>query len=186
MTETTSQTPATPPPPPGGSDAFDRLRALGIARPAEGRWIGGVAAGLARRWNVDPLLVRGLFVALTIVSGVGLLLYGLAWALLPEDDGSIHLQRATKGDITAGLVGSGIFVLLFLVMGGPDHGPGPIWWGLPGIIVAGLIAFGVWFWASHGNRRSGPAGPVGSGGPGGPGGPGGAGGPGAATYGTPG
>src|SRR5687768_18122737 len=77
MTETTSQTPPTPPPPAPGGDGFDRLRALGIARPAEGRWVGGVASGIARRWNLDPLLVRGVFVALTIVSGIGLLVYGL-------------------------------------------------------------------------------------------------------------
>jgi phage shock protein PspC (stress-responsive transcriptional regulator) len=159
MTETTSQPPQTPPPPPpAGGDFFDRLRALGIARPAEGRWVGGVAAGLARRWNVDPLLVRGIFVALTIVSGIGLLLYGVAWALLPEDDGSIHLQSAIRGDITAGLVGSGLFVLLFILMGGPDNGPGPIWWGFPGILVAGLIALGVWYWATRSGSGKPPAG----------------------------
>ena len=157
MTETTSQTPPTPPPPASGGDGFDRLRALGIARPADGRWVGGVAAGLARRWNIDPLLVRGIFVALTIVSGIGLLVYGIAWALLPEDDGRIHLQSATRGDVTAGLVGAGIFVLLFLGVGGPDHGPGPIWWGFPGIVIAGLLAVGIWWWATR--SKSGPGAP---------------------------
>ena len=193
MTETTghpTQTP--PPPPPAGADGFDRLRALGIARPTEGRWIGGVAAGLARRWNVDPILVRGVFVALTLVSGVGLLAYGVAWMLLPEDDGTIHLQRATRGDVTAGLVGAGLFLLLFLASTGSDHGPNPFWWGFPGVVVAALVGVGIWYWATHGNRANG-AGPgrpvtppVGAYQPGAPGMPGGAayGGPG--TYPAPG
>jgi phage shock protein PspC (stress-responsive transcriptional regulator) len=161
MTETSSPTPPTPPPPappqPGG-DAFDRLRALGVARPAEGRWVGGVAAGLARRWNLDPLLVRGIFVALTIVSGIGLLVYGLAWMLLPEDDGSIHVQSALRGDVTAGLVGSGIFILLFLGVGGPDNGPGPVWWGFPGLVILVLVGFGIWAWATYGRTPARPPG----------------------------
>jgi phage shock protein PspC (stress-responsive transcriptional regulator) len=167
MTETTGHPTPTPPPPPAHADGFDRLRALGIARPAEGRWIGGVAAGLARRWNIDPLLVRGIFVALTFVSGVGLLLYGAAWMLLPEDDGTIHLQRATRGDVTAGLVGAGIFLLLFLVSSGADHGPAPFWWGFPGVVLAGLVGVGIWYWATHSNRSGGPQGPGGPQAPGG-------------------
>ena len=161
MTETTSQNPPTPRPPEPGGDGFDRLRALGIARPAERRWVGGVAAGLARRWNVDPLLVRGIFVALTIVSGIGLLVYGLAWALLPEDDGRIHLQSATRGDVTAGLVGAGIFVLLFLGIGGPDNGPGPIWWGFPGLVIVALVGIGVWWWATRSKSAAVPPGSTG-------------------------
>jgi phage shock protein PspC (stress-responsive transcriptional regulator) len=158
MTETTSH-PTPPTPPPGPADGFDRLRALGIARPAEGRWVGGVAAGLARRWNLDPLLVRGVLVALTILSGVGLLAYGIAWALLPEDDGTIHLEAATKGDITAGLVGSGIFVLLFAVMGGHNNGPGPAWWGLQGIVAVAVIGGGIWWWANR-NKAAHPGTPA--------------------------
>jgi phage shock protein PspC (stress-responsive transcriptional regulator) len=195
MTETTGHPTQTPPPPPAAADGFDRLRALGIARPAEGRWIGGVAAGLARRWNLDPLLVRGVLVALTFVSGVGLLIYGAAWMLLPEDDGTIHLQRATRGDVTAGLVGAGIFLLLFLISSGSDHGPAPFWWGFPGVVIAGLVGFGIWYWATHtdrsgGRRPTGPQAPGGTYQPSGPYQPGGTyqpgGAPGATTYGAPG
>jgi hypothetical protein len=57
---------------PPGEQFFSRIRALGIVRPDEDRWMAGVCTGLARRWGVDPRLVRGLFVVVSIVSVSGL------------------------------------------------------------------------------------------------------------------
>jgi len=48
------------------------------------RQIGGVAAGLANYFNIDPLFVRIAFVALTIIGGQGVILYLILWAFLPE------------------------------------------------------------------------------------------------------
>jgi len=57
------------------------------------RWIAGVAGGVAHRFDLDPTLVRCVWVVLSLFAGVGLVLYGLAWALLPEEsDGRIHLE----------------------------------------------------------------------------------------------
>src|SRR5919205_1495461 len=68
---------------PAGNSFFAWLRGLGIVR-GEDRWIGGVASGVARRTGLDPILVRGLFILLAVFGGIGVLLYGAAWALLPE------------------------------------------------------------------------------------------------------
>lgn len=46
---------------------------------AEQRWLGGVAAGLARELGVEPLLIRLAFVLLALSSGIGLALYAGAW-----------------------------------------------------------------------------------------------------------
>jgi len=46
--------------------------------------IGGVCGGLAEYFEVDPLLVRLLFVFLTFSLGGGLLLYLLLWILAPK------------------------------------------------------------------------------------------------------
>ncbi len=51
------------------------------------RMLGGVAGGLARYFNVDPMIVRIAFVVLTIVGGAGIPLY-LAGLLLIPDEGS--------------------------------------------------------------------------------------------------
>ena len=111
-------------PPPGGpgvAQFFDRIRRYGAVRPDEGRWFAGVASGLARRWGVDPLLVRGGFVILAIFSGVGLLLYGLGWLFLPHPDGRIHAQEVLRGVVTAGFVGGLLLVLGNLGTSGWGH-----------------------------------------------------------------
>jgi phage shock protein PspC (stress-responsive transcriptional regulator) len=47
--------------------------------------IAGVAAGLARRLGIDPIIVRVGFVATTFAGGAGLAAYLLAWALMPGE-----------------------------------------------------------------------------------------------------
>ena len=59
-------------------------------RRSSDRKIAGVAAAIARRYAVDPVLVRVAFVVATISGGAGVLLYLLGWLLLPleGDQGS--------------------------------------------------------------------------------------------------
>lgn len=66
----------------------DSFRGQGLVRPRKGRVIGGVCAGLGRRFGVDPWVIRLLFVAvLIILPGSQLLIYPLLWILMPSDDG---------------------------------------------------------------------------------------------------
>ena len=50
--------------------------------------LAGVAAGLARRVGIDPLIVRVGFIAASFAGGFGLALYLLTWALMPGEDAS--------------------------------------------------------------------------------------------------
>ena len=59
--------------------------------------VAGVCAGLARQLGVDPLLVRAAFVGVTFAGGLGIALYGLAWMLLPADEGTSVLGRRQAG-----------------------------------------------------------------------------------------
>jgi phage shock protein PspC (stress-responsive transcriptional regulator) len=135
---------------------FNSIRALGIVRPDQGRLAAGVCAGLARRLGVDPLLVRGVFVVLTIIGGFGAGLYGLLWLFLPHPDGRIHAEGVLHGVVTAGFVGG-----LVLLLGGLANGLGraraPFWasiWGPPGPFVAwALLLFIVWVVMTRGGRR---------------------------------
>ena len=123
--------------PQGGSTRrfFDSLRGSGLMRTNE-RWIAGVAGGVAYRFGLDPVLVRCVWVVLSIFAGVGLVLYGVAWALLPEEsDGRIHLEEALSGRFNAGLAGAiGMTIVGMSTLG---NGLIPSWyinlWGLPGI-----------------------------------------------------
>ncbi len=45
--------------------------------------LGGVCGGLAEYFNVDPTLVRVIWIALTLLVGVGILLYIILWLVMP-------------------------------------------------------------------------------------------------------
>ncbi|WP_367400634.1 PspC domain-containing protein [Arthrobacter sp. PsM3] len=120
----------TPPPATGQpQNFFDWIRSQGIHRGRE-RWIGGVASGIAERFGVDPLIIRGILIVLTVFAGVGVLLYGVAWALLPEPDGRIHVQEAAAGRWTAGMTGA----LVTTIIGFPSLGTGVWGWDRYGFV----------------------------------------------------
>ena len=58
-----------------------------LYRPREGRVIAGVCAGLAAYFGVDPTLVRLAFALVTVFGGIGILLYLVAWIVIPEEGG---------------------------------------------------------------------------------------------------
>src|SRR4051794_14513798 len=90
---------------------FAAIRRSGIYR-EDDRRIGGVASGLAVRFGVDPLLVRGILGVSILLGGLGLVLYGVGWALLPERrDGRIHLEETIAGRFDAAILGALTFVL---------------------------------------------------------------------------
>jgi phage shock protein PspC (stress-responsive transcriptional regulator) len=62
-----------------------------LLRIRQGRIVAGVCAGLGAYFGVDVNLVRLAFGVLSVFYGLGILLYLIAWAILPEEgeDGSI-------------------------------------------------------------------------------------------------
>ena len=142
---------------------FDSLRGSGLMRTNE-RWIAGVAGGVAHRFDLDPTLVRCVWVVLSLFAGVGLVLYGLAWALLPEEsDGRIHLEEALSGRFNAGLAGA----IGMTIIGMSTFGSGfiPNWYvheaGTAGIAAAlwplfwlGLIVLAIVFLIRSAQNRS--------------------------------
>ena len=64
-----------------------------LTRSNEDVMVAGVAAGVAEYLDIDPVLVRLLFVLLTIFGGHGILVYAILWLLLPQESFSekIHV-----------------------------------------------------------------------------------------------
>lgn len=58
----------------------------GIRRSISDRVIGGVCGGLAVYLKLDPVLIRIIFVLLTVFGGGGLLAYIILWIVLPEEN----------------------------------------------------------------------------------------------------
>jgi phage shock protein C len=59
----------------------------GLVRPQHDRVLGGVCAGLARRFGVTPWTARVLFVLLLmVIPGSQVLVYPLLWILMPSEE----------------------------------------------------------------------------------------------------
>ena len=69
-----------------------------LLRIRQGRIVAGVCAGLGAYFRVDVNLVRVAFGVFTVFYGLGILLYLIAWLILPEqgEDGSIVESFVSK------------------------------------------------------------------------------------------
>jgi len=109
-----------------------------LRRSTTDRKLAGVAGGLGRHLNVDPTLLRVLFVVLSFFGGAGLLLYGALWLMVPEEGrehGVIHMSPSTRNTL---VIVAGVVAALLLV----GDGWGGVGFPWPLAVVA-VIAF-VW------------------------------------------
>ena len=105
-----------------------------LTRSSSDRLIGGVAGGIGRHLNVDPLAIRITFVILTFAGGLGLIAYLLCLVFVPTDDPSAPpLKWGLARTIGAGLLA--VAALAILV---PDWFWGP---QLPLLLLAGAVVY---------------------------------------------
>ncbi len=84
------------------SDIRQSFAHQGLVRPREGRVLGGVCAGLARRFGIGPWTARLLFVLLLmVIPGSQILVYPVLWILMPSEE-SVRLQPPLGRSATAG------------------------------------------------------------------------------------
>jgi len=58
-----------------------------LYRSKNDRMMGGVCAGLGEHLDVDPTVIRLIWAVVTLLSfGTGIIIYILAWIIIPEDD----------------------------------------------------------------------------------------------------
>jgi len=68
------------------NDIQTRFARKGLVRPANGRMLGGVCAGLGRRFGISPWTARILFVLLLMVlPGSQFLVYPILWIVMPAE-----------------------------------------------------------------------------------------------------
>ena len=119
---------------------------LGIAR-SDG-WLGGIAAGIAARLRIDPLIVRGVLVIASLFGLPVLFLYAVAWALLPDADGRIHARDLLNRDfqpVQLGILGMAVVGLIPTApLSGRLFGLGYESWSALSVFgwIAGLILVG--------------------------------------------
>jgi len=70
-----------------GPSARDKFSAPGyhrMYRDTDHRIIGGVCSGMAAYWDLEPWIIRVIFVVLAITGGLGILVYLILYIVLPE------------------------------------------------------------------------------------------------------
>jgi phage shock protein PspC (stress-responsive transcriptional regulator) len=129
-----------------------------LTRATDDRMVAGVAAGVARYFAIDPVIVRVLFAALVVFGGSGIALYLAGWLLVPEDGA----ERSVLGDALAGtgrrrgrlaVVLAAVlvaFALLDLVLVRPWR-PGR-WWGA-NVVLSAMALVGVLVLLTVARRR---------------------------------
>jgi phage shock protein C len=110
-----------------------------LRRSTEDRVIAGVCGGLGRYFNTDPLWFRLGFVLVTLAGGAGILIYLIAWLIIPEARPGEPLaardaERGAQGPVVAGvaLIGVGLMLLINTVVPWFDEVMWPV-----AVIVAG-------------------------------------------------
>lgn len=61
-----------------------------LYRSCQSRVLGGVCGGIGEYFDVDPVLIRLLFVISIIAGGVGVLVYLISWLVIPNDPKCEH------------------------------------------------------------------------------------------------
>ncbi|MBC9226194.1 PspC domain-containing protein [Aeromicrobium sp. 636] len=133
----------------------------GLRRSNDEKMIAGVASGLARTFDIDPVIVRIAFVVLTLIGFSGPLLYLAGWLLIPREGA----QRSALGDAfdlqsdshvrTVGLVIAGVLAVA-AVLGNQAWGSPWMWVGWLWVLfwIAVPVAAVYWFVAVRPRQRS--------------------------------
>ncbi len=65
-----------------------------IYRSRQNKVIAGVCGGIGEYFNIDPVLIRVLFVLLVLLQGFGILAYIIAWIIIPKNP--VQKDKDTK------------------------------------------------------------------------------------------
>ena len=127
-----------------------------LTRPRDGRWLGGVAAGLGAYFDLSPAIYRVAFVALSLAGGTGILLYIAAWLVIPEEgraDSIAATALKRERDRPGRAVGLALLAFVgILVLGEASFWPDPgnVW-------LAVALAGAALVWWQVGGRGAPPA-----------------------------
>lgn len=83
-----------------------------LRRSRDKKVLAGVCGGLARYFDVEPLVVRIVFVALGLVGAFGVVAYVLAWIVIPEAGPGDRVESSGAKDAsTAVVLGTALIVI---------------------------------------------------------------------------
>lgn len=128
--------------------ADERTERPSLRRSRSDRILGGVAAGIANHFGIDPILVRLGFVLLTIAGGSGVLIYLIAWLIIPEEgEGEEQAPRRSGPALDAGttrLLLGGILIAIGGILLASRFIPyfSEVFWPLAFIVAGAAVIMG--------------------------------------------
>lgn len=135
-----------------GSKFWDDIISTGLRRDRSRQWFAGVCSGIARRVDVDPVLIRAAFIALTLFGGFGIVAYLVAWLLMPDETGRIMardaINREGGAEASGAIILSVIAVLVTAAIIFGDNGF-LIGWGIIPLAIVGWL-----FWRHEQGKQS--------------------------------
>lgn len=102
----------------GSGERADRPARPRITRGRERRVVAGVCDGAGRYFGLDPVIFRIVLAVLALTGGIGLIVYGMGWLVIPqEDEEQSEAHRLMSGRIEGApltavlmtLVGCGLY-----------------------------------------------------------------------------
>jgi phage shock protein PspC (stress-responsive transcriptional regulator) len=117
-----------------------------LSRPKDDRWVGGVAAGLGAYFDLSAAIYRIAFVVLALAGGTGVLLYIVAWLVIPDEGAtdSIAAEELRKHrERPRRLLGLALIAFVGIVVLSEAHvwpSPGNLWL----VVVLGIAAIAWW------------------------------------------
>ncbi|MBC2933699.1 PspC domain-containing protein [Nocardioides sp. zg-1228] len=127
------------PPPSGPRLTRDEMKDLGrLRRSVTDRYVAGVAGGIARHLDIDPIIVRVALAVGAFFGGAGLIVYVAAWLLVPEEGTADEPLGLDERNRTIALGAAGVLALVAAL----SDWAGAFWFPWPLAIVAALV---VWF-----------------------------------------
>lgn len=119
-----------------------------VRRSATDHKVSGLAAGLARAWDVDPMLVRVGFAVLALSGGVGIVLYAAGWLMLPlEGKQQSQLEEwIPQTSSWSREVKVGVVVVACII------GAVALSWLVPFSFSAALVVAAIWYFGYYRNR----------------------------------
>jgi phage shock protein PspC (stress-responsive transcriptional regulator) len=131
-----------------------------LVRPGDDRVVAGVCSGLARYFDMSPVVYRVAFAALILLGGAGLVLYAAAWLVIPEEGREQSILGQALHDhrerpwLVVGLGLIGFALVVAIAEGSLWLFDGDLW---VAALVAGILL--VW-WQTSERRTAAPASPA--------------------------
>jgi phage shock protein PspC (stress-responsive transcriptional regulator) len=128
-----------------------------LVRPTEGRVLAGVSQGLANRYDIPVWVFRAAFVITAFFGGLGLALYGAAWALIRSEDEEQAPAQKFFSDTSGGRswIGIGlIFVAALILLDNFTFLSGGVIWAVALLVVGVLLYSGHLSFDSTGKSES--------------------------------